>query len=147
MIQILNLNRIVHNEPLGIKEFILIDSQETTFSLNNEIVTLEAPKGFIWDGATIPRLFWSIIGYYPAGIMLPPSLWHDLIYINKGILFNKETNTDIFISRKDCDLLFKEHCVIMGVNPKAANKMYNIIRKFGWIYWIDNKITRIFRTK
>jgi hypothetical protein len=35
----------------------------------------------------------------------------------------------------------------MGVNPKAANKMYNIIRKFGWIYWIDNKITRIFRTK
>ncbi len=36
------------------------------------------PKGFIFDGASIPRLFWGILS--PTGILLIPGLIHDFGY-------------------------------------------------------------------
>ncbi len=36
------------------------------------------PKGFIFDGASIPRLFWGILS--PTGLLLIPGLIHDFGY-------------------------------------------------------------------
>lgn len=36
------------------------------------------PKGFIFDGASIPRLFWVILN--PVGILFIPGLVHDYAY-------------------------------------------------------------------
>jgi len=45
------------------------------------------PKGYTWDGATIPKLFWRIIGSDTNPDFLIPSLIHDVLcehheYIN-----------------------------------------------------------------
>ncbi|MFQ5946498.1 MAG: DUF1353 domain-containing protein [Anaerolineae bacterium] len=36
------------------------------------------PGGFVFDGASIPRLFWSILS--PVGLLLIPGLIHDYAY-------------------------------------------------------------------
>jgi hypothetical protein len=144
-IKITNFSSIVPHAPLGTKSFALTAKCSTEFILNGVEMRLEVSTPFEWDGASIPRIFWSVIGYYPAGIMLAPSLWHDLIYKNKGWVRNELTGELIFISRKDCDLLFLQHMLICGVPLKDAQTMYKTIRKFGWTYWFDNSILRRFR--
>lgn len=93
------------------------------------------PAKYEWDGATIPRAFWSLIGLYPTGIMTSPSLLHDYIYVNKGIL--DPLNAKIRISRKHCDLLFYEHLKHAGLEEKKAKKIYKIVRLFGRFWWFD----------
>jgi len=39
---------------------------------------LVIPKGFIFDGASIPRIFWTILS--PTGLLLIPSMFHDYAY-------------------------------------------------------------------
>ncbi|MCG9751879.1 DUF1353 domain-containing protein [Vibrio brasiliensis] len=48
-----------------------------TYKLNDE-VTLVIEKGFIFDGASIPRIFWAILS--PTGLLLIPGLIHDYGY-------------------------------------------------------------------
>ena len=36
------------------------------------------PKGFVFDGASIPRVFWSVLS--PTGLLLIPGLFHDYGY-------------------------------------------------------------------
>ena len=87
---------------------------------------IEIPMGYEWDGATIPRFAWSLIGYYPMGKMAEPSLVHDWIYVHKGL------GT---FTRKECDDLFYTHMIENGVEEKAAKKMHRLVRIFGFIYW------------
>jgi hypothetical protein len=39
---------------------------------------LVIPKGFIFDGASIPRIFWTFL--HPTGLLLIPSMFHDFAY-------------------------------------------------------------------
>ena len=41
-------------------------------------VQLVIPAGFIFDGASIPRVFWTILS--PTGLLLIPGLFHDYGY-------------------------------------------------------------------
>jgi len=41
-------------------------------------VWLLIPKGFVFDGASIPRAFWSFLS--PTGLLLIPGLFHDYGY-------------------------------------------------------------------
>ena len=43
-----------------------------------EKMDLLIPKGFIFDGASIPRVFWSVLS--PTGLLLIPGLFHDYGY-------------------------------------------------------------------
>lgn len=45
---------------------------------------LKIPTGFIFDGASIPRLLWPLLS--PTGILLIPSLFHDYAYRHKELL-------------------------------------------------------------
>jgi hypothetical protein len=137
MITVIDLSKVVCKEAIDKRNFELVKDQYTTFQIGEEVIKLKHPKGFIWDGATIPRVFWSILGYHPGGIMIPPSLWHDLIYKAKGQMTNELTGEPIFISRKNCDLLFKEHCIHVGVKRLQANRMYWGVRLGGAYFWRD----------
>jgi hypothetical protein len=137
MINIIELNKVVCKEAIDKKTFVLVRNQSTTFELYGKRITLSAPIGFEWDGATIPRVLWSILGYHPAGIMLPPSLWHDYIYKHKGVVINMEDGDEVFISRKSCDLLFYYHCLHVGIPERKAKRMYTGVRIGGVIYWRD----------
>jgi hypothetical protein len=136
-ITINNFQTKIENTPLGVSKFILDKTYTTSWSNNGKIYVIKAKKGFEWDGATIPRSLWSIIGYYPTGIMLAASLWHDLIYVKKGLIYNLYEEKEEFISRKHCDQLFYAHMLKSGVDKKAAKTMYQTIRVFGRFFWSD----------
>ena len=46
--------------------------------------TLMVPVGFIFDGASIPRLFWPLLN--PTGILLIPAIFHDFAYGHHALM-------------------------------------------------------------
>ena len=73
-------------------------------------------RGFEYDGASIPRLFWSLLGLTPGGKMTIPALVHDLQYGQgiKGIkcalyenCFEANEGTIWQYSRKDADKIME----------------------------------------
>ena len=70
------------------------------------------PKGFIYDGASVPKLLNSI--YSPVGSLFLGSGPHDLGYRYEGLLL---INTDGYIffkkySRKELDHAFQDFCAL-----------------------------------
>jgi hypothetical protein len=65
----INKKPFICNEELKV---ILIDEIE------QENYEFQIPEGYVWDGATIPRIFWRLIGSKTDNRFLIPSLIHDV---------------------------------------------------------------------
>jgi len=77
------------------------------------------PKGFIFDGASIPKRLWHVVGH-PLGEYLPAALIHDFLYSNH------------LIGRKEADKVFYRAMVACKVPAMKAKMMYAAVRAFGW---------------
>ena len=96
-------------------------------------VTVLIPAGFIFDGASIPRMFWPLLS--PTGILFIPGLLHDYGYkYNHWLNENSEVIHD-----KAGQKFFDTHFAKMG---KDINDMkvldsiaYGALRGFGWMSW------------
>lgn len=89
---------------------------------NFKYVGIKVPKGFITDGSSIPRAFWSIIEH-PFGQALEASVIHDYLY-SRGLF-----------SRKQCDRLFLEAMKELKVSPLKRWTMYQAVKMWAWIGW------------
>lgn len=87
-----------------------------------EYVKIKVPKGFITDGASIPKVCWTIIGH-PFGQALEAAVIHDYLYF-RGL-----------IPRKRCDKLFLKAMKELKVFGLQRWTMYRAVRYFGWIGW------------
>lgn len=89
------------------------------------------PEDFSWDGASIPRVAWSAIGFTPFHPrLMRASCIHDYLYtIKKG-------------SRRDADELFQKILIEDGVMEHAAGTMYRAVRNFGSYIWKDEEDLR-----
>lgn len=76
----------------------------------------------ITDGASIPKIFHSIIG--PFGLYFHSALIHDSLY--------KKSNKYNF-TRKECDDLFDEGMKVSGVPFITRKIIYSAVRSFGWL--------------
>ena len=75
------------------------------------------PAGFRYDGASVPRIFWTISGIRPDGLQRAAALVHDMIYMQKGDLPNGIQEQEVSPNkwgpvygnwnRYYCDRLFK----------------------------------------
>lgn len=134
--------------PINNRLYELAENVSTRWVYREKEHRILINKGFKWDGATIPRAFWSILGYFPSGLLLTPSLWHDEIYKKKGWVFCHIALQSVHVNRLHCDQLFYMHMIQSGVTKKDATKLYKIVRRFGWWYWKDFSkgwIKRIFK--
>ena len=84
-----------------------------------EILTIR--KGFRFDGASVPRLFWTLV-VAPAEI-IGSALIHDACY-----------DAEI-VSRKAADQLLRETMFLEGCSDYQQIMVYWAVRLFGWIYW------------
>lgn len=63
----------------------------------NKIYSFEIEKNYKWDGATIPRIFWRIIGAKTDPRFLIPSLIHDKLCENHLLIGNdRYLSTKVF---------------------------------------------------
>lgn len=91
---------------------------ELTRNFKRQDITV--PKGFAWDGASVPNLIQSIIprwGMYSSAVLV-----HDYLY---------DKSCKIIISRKDTDNLFYSQLIEDNVNKLQSFAMYLGVRLFG----------------
>lgn len=76
-------------------------------------------KGYKTDGASIPRIFWSIGSPY-AGKTLSPSIFHDMMYESELYSRTCADNNFLFLMRKN------------GVSWIKRVTYWSAVRLFGW---------------
>ncbi len=100
---------------------VMMDFEYHIGSEDSEEV-VEIYKGFLTDGASIPKIFWSLIGG-PLGRYGPAAVVHDYLYI-KGTY-----------SRKRTDQIFLEAMQVLNVSRIKRHLMYWAVRMAAGIPW------------
>lgn len=94
-----------------------INKLEVCFNVNylGTCYIIDIPRGYCWDGSTIPRIFWRLIGSKDEPQFLNASLVHDKICENKSLV-----NYD----RQLSSMIFREILITSGVSKVKAYIMY-----------------------
>ena len=87
-------NKAICNKPFLNKEPLTVN-----LTWLGECFTFNIPAGYEWDGASIPKLFWRIIGskYNPEFII--PSMLHDVLCENHNYINNNRYLSTIVLER------------------------------------------------
>jgi hypothetical protein len=93
------------------------------FMYEDDSVQVTVKSSFITDGASIPKMFWSIIGDPLSNDLLKPAIIHDGLY------------TLMQFPRYKCDKLLKEMLLFNGTSKVKANLIYYAVRFFGGSHW------------
>ena len=94
-------------------------------------ITIQVPKGFISDFASIPaplRLFIPKLGLYNKAAVL-----HDWVYQNH--VYPVAEGYVCEYTRADADLLFLDAMTDLKVKKWKRYAMYKFVRLFGWLAW------------
>lgn len=106
---------------------------EDTFELlhrliyKNDKFLITVYKGFDFDGASIPRFFWTLIGSPTTGRYTKPACLHDALYASK--IFDKKT----------CDNLFLEAMKAENVGFITRTLIYNAVRVGGFMAYNNSQ--------
>ena len=100
--------------------------------IGNTILKIIVRKGFVYDGASIPWLAWTLLRLHPGGIMLLSSLWHDILYMTAGgrIKIKNATviiNREAYITREESDDILGALALYNDVKERK-------VRFIGWIF-------------
>ena len=94
------------------------------------------PADFVSDKHSVPRPFWSLV---PPHIYGRSAIFHDWAYYRTGILrtFRDERNQPVVkrMTRKECDLRYREMLADAGAGIVLRNTMYRAVRAGGWVAW------------
>jgi hypothetical protein len=95
--------------------------EEVTYKIvaKTEIIHITVKEGFIYDSASIPRIFWSLIGSPFSGKYRMAALIHDALYATQ------------LTTREEADDIFYNIMVNEGVSVWKAKLMYTAVLAFG----------------
>lgn len=89
------------------------------FTCYSSYGTITVPAGFITDGASIPRVFWTLL--MPFGPYFAAAIIHDYLYSDLNMRFTREQS----------DLIFKEAMFNLGLDWPRREAIYRAVRAFG----------------
>lgn len=131
--------------PLNDREWELVRPFIYTWEDGFTSYCITIPLGFAFDGASVPRIVWTLTGLIPTGAYLGAAAVHDYCYQRRGRLLRGEVRRlndghewepiAVDWDRRQCDRLF---LLIMqdGKVPGWKSKtMYRAVRLFGWRAW------------
>jgi hypothetical protein len=105
------------------------------------------PAGFIFDGASIPRLFWNMLS--PSGYLFLAGLVHDFIYKYEFVFkFSMVESLDgkgrsvfkEYYSQKEADKKFEELADRINLGAHFFTKTsYISLRAFGFMAWNEHR--------
>lgn len=90
---------------------------------------ITVPAGSTCDGASVPRVLWRALP--PFGRYWLAAWLHDYLY------------RDTDMARINCDDLFKEAMISLGVDPLRAEAMYQGVRLGGQSAFDQNRARRL----
>lgn len=100
--------------------------------------SIEIPKGFRCDGASVPRALWLVLGFSPTDPALLAAFPHDFSYRNG----RRRALADVVL-----------YVGLLDLNPYNTNPgkwlwrlrswfIYAGVRCFGWLAWRNDRIER-----
>lgn len=94
-------------EKLSIKKYPFICKSELKVELTDKkkgnTYKFTIPKGYCYDGASIPRVFWRVIGPNTDNAFLIAALIHDILCENHSYVNNdKSFSTNVFNALLKC---------------------------------------------
>lgn len=117
-------------EKNSVKRFPFVNKRELTVELidkdkkcpvNDKIYMFTVPKGYQWDGASIPKIFWRLIGSKTDSAFLIPSLIHDVLCENHDYVNN---------DRYFADKVFERLLYVSGVSDFKRWLMFHSVELF-----------------
>ena len=95
----------------------------------NDTFVIKIYPNFDYDGASIPKALWSIIGCPMGELYSRAACLHDALYASR------------IFDRKTCDKLFHEAMLSDGVSLALAKQMYLAVRGFGYDAYEEGEIS------
>lgn len=109
---------------------------------NGDTHQILIPAGDTSNGASNPRILWTLTGILPVGVYIGAAFVHDYIYERKGRVMLSKVGPDhsltpepVLWSRKQCDDMFRLIMLSAEVDPATAWVMWKAVRIFGGFYW------------
>lgn len=122
------------------------------FRYKSVVYKIVIPAGFVFDGASIPRITWTLLGLTPHGDMDGPALPHDYIYHHQGKLpqgafyFKFEGRWIMCfdpITRSISDELLEALCEFFEVAGSIKTwAIWAGVRIGGWLAWRRDDVAR-----
>jgi len=93
------------------------------------------PKGFIYDGASVPKILHSI--YSSIGVLFLGSGPHDLGYRYGGLLLIDTSGVLTFreYTKKELDRVFHHLCILENHLVAVSTIATSVLHVFGWFTW------------
>jgi hypothetical protein len=118
--------------------------------------TLIVPVGFLSDGASVPRILWTLTGIIPDGLIRAAALIHDALYrfrgqLQPGWLFERPLDkhwrgttrgwievpiAQATYTRQSADAMFARIMREAGVGEHERSWAYRGVRACGWATWM-----------
>lgn len=129
-----------HDSDENDREMVLSRPYKFELLYKGTLKKLFIPKGFNWDGASIPRFAWALVGSPWTGPQKRAALPHDAGYCGtEGLVLDQETNEHFNMPRKDWDDLFLSCLIFRGASFMNRNTMHRAVRDWGWVRFQDGK--------
>ena len=133
-----------HNIPIGPRLYKLEHDYAYEWTRRGKRYRIFVPAGFIYDGASVPRLVWTISGLTPDGLMRAAALIHDYLYEYRGELptggwqcQDGDLWRDVGTAwtREQADKIFETILRESGVSAYRRKLAYAGVRAGGWAGW------------
>jgi len=132
------------NRPVGERVYELVADWRYEWRHGGIRRRITVPKGFVCDGASVPRLVWTLTGILPDGLIRAAALVHDWLYHHRGQLpeglyqeFHRGRWRDVGCeaTRGEADRLFARIMREAGVSKVRRRLAYAAVRACGWWVW------------
>ena len=110
-------------------------SLEEDIEVSSLGLTIKVKKGFVFDGASIPKIFWGIVGSPFTGNYTLSALVHDALYVTESL------------ERKAADEIFLDLMKQGNVSYLKRHTMYWAVRTGGYFVWKKHTEESIERNK
>lgn len=104
-------------------------TEDYRFTMPNGYVTI--PAGYEWDGATIPRIGWTMVGLTPFGAHDEATLRHDYLYGYEGVI----PFYPVKLSRRFVDELLFADLEKLGFKGLQLTVIKLFVRVGGYYFW------------
>lgn len=105
--------------------FELMQAITITVTTDKRAFAFDIYKNFVWNGADIPRMVWTIIGTPTENDYLIPSMIHDYILEFKNYILHDKLHYELTLNEY-LDLTSQIFCkalILQGVSEKKAKLM------------------------